>query len=94
MDDANRGGEEAPKIEFPCDYPIKVMGLAGDELHAAVIDVMERNAPGFDSTAISIRDSNKGNYQSITVTITATGKPQLQTIFEELKRHASVRMVL
>lgn len=86
--------EEPPKIEFPCDYPIKVMGVAGQELHTLVVEVMERHAPGFDQTSISIRDSSKGTYQGITVTITATGEPQLQAIFDDLKISELVKMVL
>lgn len=85
---------EAPKIEFPCDYPIKVVGSAGEELHSLVLEVMERHAPGFDQTTISVRDSRKGNFQAITVTITATGEPQLQAIFADLKGHPLVQMVL
>lgn len=85
---------EAPKIEFPCDYPIKVVGSGGGELHSLVIETMERHAPGFDQTAITVRDSRKGNFQSITVTITATGETQLQAIFADLKDHPLVQMVL
>ncbi|TNE83333.1 MAG: DUF493 domain-containing protein [Gammaproteobacteria bacterium] len=85
---------EAPKIEFPCAYPIKVVGSAGEELHSLVLEVMERHAPGFDQTTISVRDSRKGNFQAITVTITATGEPQLQAIFADLKGHPLVQMVL
>jgi len=85
---------EAPKIEFPCDYPIKVMGRAGAELHTLVLEVMERHAPGFDQASITVRDSSKGSFQSITVTITATGEPQLMAIFADLKDNPLVQMVL
>ncbi len=85
---------EAPKIEFPCDYPIKVMGDAGEALQSLVIEVMERHAPGFDQSAVTIRDSSKGTFQSITVTITATGLVQLQAIFDDLKGSELVKMVL
>lgn len=83
-----------PKIEFPCDYPIKVMGVAGPELHTLVKEVMFRHAPGFDEATITVRDSAQGNYQSVTVTITATGTSQLQAIFMELKSATCVKMVL
>jgi len=92
--DLSSESEDAPKIEFPCEYPIKVMGTAGAELHETVITVMRTHAPGFDEASLSVRDSNKGNYQSVTVTITATGKEQLQAIFEDLKKHHCVKMVL
>ena len=85
---------EAPKITFPCEYPIKVMGLAGEELHSTVKMIMVRHAPGFDETTLCIRDSAQGTYQSVTVTITATGVDQLQTIFNELKSSRCVKMVL
>lgn len=86
--------EEAPKIEFPCDYPIKVLGEAHPELHAHIFQVMDTHAPGFDRTKITIRDSSKGRWQSMTLVITATGKPQLDVIFAELKTSSRVKMVL
>jgi putative lipoic acid-binding regulatory protein len=86
--------QEAPQIEFPCEYPIKILGAAHPELHAHVLSVMEIHAPGFDHKKISIRDSSKGSWQSITVVITATGKPQLEVIFAALKTSSRVKMVL
>jgi putative lipoic acid-binding regulatory protein len=86
--------EEKPQIEFPCDYPIKVMGEAHVELHQHVLQVMDNHAPGFDRSQITVRDSSKGKWQSITVVITATGKPQLVAIFEDLKTSSRVKMVL
>lgn len=85
---------EAPKIEFPCAYPIKVMGQACGEFHQHVITVMTRHAPGFDQSQVSIRDSRNGKFQAITVTITATGSAQLEAIFADLKTSAHVQMVL
>jgi len=86
---------DGPKIEFPCeDYPIKVMGEAHESLHPMVMEVMEKHAPGFDETKITVRDSRNGRYQSITVFIRATGEPQLKSIFEDLKTSQLVKMVL
>lgn len=86
---------QPPKIEFPCpDYPIKVMGDAGEPLRALVVEVFERHAPDFDAAAIRVKDSSKGTYQSLTVCIEATGKPQLQAIFDDLKASKLVKMVL
>lgn len=84
-----------PKIEFPCkDYPIKILGDSGQELHEWVIEVMERHAPGFDQTQISVKDSRNGRYQSLTVKITATGEAQLKTIHEELSASSCTKMVM
>lgn len=88
------GDQEPPKIEFPCEYPIKVMGRSGSELQALVVEVMSRHAPDFDQGTIVVRDSSKGTFQAITVTITCTGVDQLQAIFDELKGHELVNMVL
>ena len=85
---------QPPRIEFPCDYPIKVMGYACREFHEHVLATMTRHAPGFDQQAVAVRDSRNGRFQSITITITATGEPQLKAIFEDLKRCDHVQMVL
>lgn len=98
-----RGGDGAsqaaeatpPKIEFPCEnYPIKIVGDAAPDYEAQILAMVEIHAPGFDRRAVTVRDSSNGRYRAITVRITATGEPQLKAIFEELKRHPAVRMVL
>ena len=90
----NATKDNAPLIEFPCDYPIKVLGSADPALHQHVLQVMDTHAPGFDRSKIAIRDSSKGKWQSITVIIRATGKPQLEEIFADLKISPRVKMVL
>ena len=86
--------KEPPKIEFPCEYPIKVMGEANALFHQHVLDTMDKHAAGFDRSKVSVRDSKKGRWQSITITITATGSSQLEDIFKELKSNSLVKMVL
>lgn len=87
--------QEPPKIEFPCEnYPVKVMGDAGDALHQLVNEVMARHVEGFHPGLVTVRDSSKGRFQSLTVMITATGEEQLQAIFQDLKKNPIVRMVL
>lgn len=87
--------QQPPKIEFPCpDYPVRVLGDAGQELHSLVIEVMERHAPGFDQTRITIAESSKGRFQSLTVWITATGEHQLRAINDELRANKITKMVI
>lgn len=86
--------QKPPKIEFPCDYPIKVMGEAHPEFHQHVLAVMDRHAAGFDRSKVNVRDSRKGRWQSITVVIQATGEDQLMAIFADLKTSRRVQMVL
>lgn len=85
---------EAPKVEFPCDYPIKIVGDAAPDFKAAVLDVVEAHAPGFDRDAVGLVDSRNGKFQSVRVTITATGEEQLRTLFTALKATGRVHMVL
>jgi putative lipoic acid-binding regulatory protein len=87
--------QEPPKIEFPCDdYPIKILGEATSEMHAFVLATTEKFAPGFDQSKLSIKESKKGRFQSITVYITATGVEQLQAYHQALVAHHSIKMVL
>ena len=89
------GSEEAPpKIEFPCLYPIKVIGYAVDAFRPQVLKVIERHTGALDPDLIQLRPSKHSNYLSITVTIAATGEVQLQSIFSSLKEIESVKLVL
>lgn len=85
---------EPPKIEFPCEYPIKVLGRQSDTFRTVVLEVMNRHAGPIDEQLVSERPSGKGTFMAITIVITATGKPQLEAIFEDLKATGQVKMVL
>ncbi len=84
---------EPPKIEFPCDYPIKVIGEAGLTIDD-VAAIAERHDPDLDRSTITDRPSRNGNYHSITLQFHATGEVQLKELFEELKACDAVKMVL
>ncbi|ROT96263.1 DUF493 domain-containing protein [Marinobacter sp. R17] len=85
---------QPPKIEFPCDYVIKVIGTAAPDFREFVVEVVERHAPGIDETDITINDSRQGRFSSVQIKIVATGEPQLKALFEELKASGRVHMVL
>lgn len=86
--------EEPPRIEFPCDYPIKVLGRSCAEFRSQIIEVFERHAPGFDQETIAVKGSSKGTFTSMTITITATGPEQLKALHEELMATGMVNMVI
>ncbi|WP_373185074.1 YbeD family protein [Halopseudomonas sp.] len=90
----NGKNQEAPRIDFPCQYPIKVIGNAGEGFVALVTDIVERHAPGLDSSAIDIIESKNGRFLSVRMEITATGPDQLQELNAELKATGRVQMVL
>jgi putative lipoic acid-binding regulatory protein len=85
---------EPPKIKFPCDYPIKVVGDAAPDYKQFVLEIIKRHAPDVDEEKVSIRLSNNNNYYALTVYIRATGEAQIKMIFEELKISGRVKMVL
>ncbi|MDV7212171.1 DUF493 domain-containing protein [Azotobacter beijerinckii] len=86
---------QAPKIEFPCErYPIKVIGNAGEGFADLVVEVIQRHAPGLDSSTLTVRDSRNGRYLAVQVLITATGVEQLQAIHLDLRATGCVHMVL
>jgi hypothetical protein len=92
--DSDQQDVEAPRIEFPCLYPIKIIGISEGDFEAEVVAVVERHTGKIDAELIKVRNSRKNNYISVTVTIAATGEEQLQNIFLDLKAVSKVKMVL
>ena len=86
--------QEAPKIEFPCQYPIKVMGEAAPDFKMFVYDTIKIHANEIEHQHVTIRESRTGKFHAVTVTIEATGTDQLSAIFESLKASGRVKMVL
>ena len=81
-------------LEFPCDFPLKIMGKADDNLAQAVLTIVTKHAPGFDGASMEMRASSGGNYVSLTCTVIATSKPQLDALYMELTAHPLVKVVL
>ena len=81
-------------IEFPCDFPLKIMGPAHDDFLAVVTEVVRVHAPDFDGTTVQTRASSKGNYLSVTAVIRATSRTQLDTLYLALSSHPMVKIVL
>jgi putative lipoic acid-binding regulatory protein len=85
---------EAPKIEFPCSYPIKVLGRAGPDFEAVINAVFEHHAPGFDRTLTQHRPSKGGTFLSLTLVIEAKGPEQLAALHQDLMATGRVSMVI
>ncbi|RLA47385.1 MAG: hypothetical protein DRR04_03175 [Gammaproteobacteria bacterium] len=85
---------EPPKIEFPCDYPIKVLGRSSDAFESIIFEVFERHAPGFDQETLTVNASSKGTFTALTITITATGPDQLEALHQDLLATGHVKMVI
>ncbi len=81
-------------IEFPCDFPVKAMGLASENLHLTVLEIVRKHAPDTVDTALKTRPSSSGKYLSVTVTVRATSQQQLDAIYTDLSTHEQVLMAL
>lgn len=81
-------------IEFPCDFPIKAMGLASDELEMQVLEIVRRHAPELTRGALRSRPSSNGKYLSVTVTVHAHSRAQLDAIYMDLTACQQVLMAL
>ena len=76
--------ERTTLLEFPCSFPIKIMGARVDGFAQTVLEVVLRHAPDFDAAAMQMRPSSKGNYLAITCTLNATSQAQLDALYREL----------
>jgi putative lipoic acid-binding regulatory protein len=85
---------EQSLIEYPSAFPIKVMGPHAEGFVDAIVEVAHRFDPAFDAQTVEIRPSKGGNYLSITITVTATSRTQLDELYRTLTSHAMVKYVL
>ena len=86
--------ERTTLLEFPCAFPIKIMGARVNDFAQTVLEVVLRHAPDFDAATMQMRPSSKGNYLSITCTVNATSQAQLDALYVELSSHPMVKVVL
>lgn len=81
-------------LEFPCDFPIKMMGRDTGEFHATVRTLVEKHTGPLDDDRIQSAQSRKGNFVSITVTVIAQSQAQLDAIYRDVTAHEDVLMAL
>ncbi len=84
---------ESP-LKFPTLFPIKIMGRTRDGFAQAIVAVVQKHAPDFDAATLEMRASAAGNYLSVTATINATSREQLDNLYRDLTSHPMVAMVL
>ena len=86
--------EKDTLLEFPCAFPLKIMGPTNGALAQTVLEIVLRHAPDFDGATMEMRASSGGKYVSLTCTINATSKAQLDALYRELSGHPLVKVVL
>jgi len=81
-------------IEYPSAFPIKVMGVHAEGFTEAIVAVARQFDPAFDAATVEARPSKAGNYLGLTITVTATSREQLDTLYRALSAHPMVKVVL
>lgn len=81
-------------LEFPCDFPLKIMGANAADFAQTIAAVVRAHAPGFDVATMEMRPSKAGNYLSLTCTVRATSQAQLDALYRALSSHPMVKVVL
>lgn len=85
---------EETLLEFPCDFPIKVMGRAEPGFDDLIVELVRRHAPDLNEGAVTSRPSKGGKWISVTVTLRAESKSQIDAIYLDLTAHEKVVMAL
>jgi putative lipoic acid-binding regulatory protein len=81
-------------LQFPCNFPIKVMGQYSDDFVRVVVEIVLRHAPDFSPATMQRRPSSQGNYLGLTCTICATSREQLDALYRELSAHPLAKYVI
>ena len=81
-------------IEYPCSFPIKVMGARVDGFAEAMVQIAQQFDPEYDPATLEMRPSKAGNYLSVTLTIRATSREQLDNMYLALTAHPMVKVAL
>mgnify|MGYP003579683913 CR=1 FL=1 len=81
-------------LEFPVDFPIKIMGRRVDDFAQQVSDLVLEQVPGFDPATIELRSSTRGNWLSLTATVRLESREQLERLYRKLAEHPLVKVVL
>ena len=85
---------EQSLIEYPSQFPIKVMGAQVEGVVEAIVSVAQQFDPAFDASTVEQRPSSGGKYLGVTITVTATSREQLDELYRTLTTHPMVKVVL
>lgn len=83
-----------PAHQFPCDFMIKIFGVASDQFEIEALTIIRKYTPHLRETAIRSRSSRDGKYLALSITITADNQEQLDNIYRDLSTNPHVLMAL
>lgn len=81
-------------LQFPCDFTLKIFGLASDEFEAEVLMTINKYVPNLSDRAIHVRPSENNKYRALSITVHVESREQLDNIYRELSASPHVLMVL
>jgi len=85
---------EESLIDFPCDFPVKVMGAALPEFHTCIEVIAKKHDSEFIPEETKQKNSKTGKYVSLTLNIHAKDKAQLDALYQALTDHELVLWAL
>ena len=95
----SQNGQDTPNdqdslLRFPCVFAIKIIGHRSDEFAQSIVDIVMQHAPDYDAATTEMRPSSQGAYLSLTCTINAQSRDQLDALYRALTAQPQVVMVL
>ena len=81
-------------VEYPCEFPLKIFGLQQAGFAQAVLEVVNKHDPGYVASSMEMRASKNARYVSLTCTVRATSREQLDALYQDLCDHPLIVMVL
>ena len=85
---------DKPALEFPCDFPMSVIGINSEEFPLSVMEILQKHVPGMDKNAYSVRPSRDQRYLSVKVKFVAESRSQLDNLYQELTSQENILWVL
>lgn len=81
-------------IEFPCDFPIKIIGTYSNHFNEDITAIIRKHFPKTADNKITVKQSDGGNYTSITAVVYPTCQADLDALYQELTQYPGIKMVL
>jgi len=85
---------EKSLIEFPCNFPLKIIGLLQDNFAQTIANIVKEYDKKFDETCIEMRPSKQNNYLALSLSVYVENQDQLDNIYKALSSHKLVKFVL
>lgn len=84
----------APLLQFPCEFPMKVVGQRTDDFAQQIVSIIQKRDPKFNPAEVDMKISGKGNYISLGFLVNATSQEMLDDLYRDLTAHPLVKFVL